>query len=237
MRLTLLFLFYAASYGAQAQSDSGVFADLLPRYKTNEGWHSAGPDAIFYRYCEKGLCQGDFKYYYDRGALKHKGFYKDGRIYGKYYDYYENGQLKDSGEIYNGHQVDTSWSYYPNGRLQRMCVHLTGGGYGSPLISYYENGQVEDHEYLDTLGYFRYRYMMAENGDTILAEYLIDKNNLIYQNYSRYDNGKMEYEGQTSYSLKTGYKYIGTWRYYKEEGDLIEVKEYPTFKEFELKGK
>ncbi len=219
--------------GVLAQSDSVLNAGFISMHKINEGWHSAGPDAAFYRYCENGLCQGEYLYYYESGALKHRGFYKNGRIEGKSYDYYENGQLKDSSTTLNGRRVDTSWSYYPSGKLQRMCVHLTDGGYGSPLISYYENGQIEDHEYLDTQVFFRYRYMIGEEGDTILAEYLIDNENLIYENYSRYGNGQLEYEGQTLYSLKTGYKHLGTWRYYNEDGELIETKEYPKFEEVE----
>lgn len=222
-KIVLSLLLFGSSIAVLAQSDSQLYAGFISMLKTKDGWHSAGPDAAFYRYCENGLCQGDYLYYYESGASKHRGFYKDGRIYGKYFDYYPNRQIEDSGEIYFSRWVDTSWRYYTSGMLQRMCVHLTGGGYGSPLISYYENGQVEDYEYLDTQGYFRFRYRMEENGDTIYAEYLIDEKNWTYENYSRYDNGQLEYKGQTMYSLKPGYKNLGTWKNYNEDAELIET--------------
>lgn len=234
--ITLLLVFGSTYSFAQSDSIDHVafFVDGVKLVGADsEGWVFQGTDVAPYRYNDSGfLCQGEYFYYYESGALKHKGFYKNGRIKGERYDYYENGQLKDSSTTRNGRWVDTSWSYYPSGNLQRMCVHLTGGGYGSPLITYYENGQIKDHENLDTQGYFRYRYMMGE-GDTIFAEYLIDNDNLIYENYSRYDNGQLEYEGQTMYSLKTGYKHLGTWRFYNEEGELIETKQYPTYEELE----
>jgi antitoxin component YwqK of YwqJK toxin-antitoxin module len=75
--------------------------------------------------------------------------------------------------------------------------------------------------------------MMGEEGDTIFAEYLIDKKNLINNNYSRYDNGQLEYVGKTCYSLETGYMHLGVWKYYNEEGEIIETKKYPTFEKLE----
>tara|TARA_B110000090_G_scaffold80126_1_gene91206 strand:- start:11292 stop:12026 length:735 start_codon:yes stop_codon:yes gene_type:complete len=222
------------SFGQNDTSRIALFVDGVKVRSDYEGWRRSGPDATPYRYNDSGfLCQGEYLYFYESGALKHRGFYKNGRIEGKRYDYHENGQLKDSSTTANGRWVDSSWSYYPNGTLERMCVHLTGDGYGSPLISYYENGQIKDHEFLDTQGYFRFRYMMGEEGDTIFAEYLIDKKNLIYNNYSRYDNGQLEYVGKTCYSLETGYMHLGVWKYYNEEGEIIETKKYPTFEKLE----
>tara|TARA_B110000967_G_scaffold194570_1_gene223212 strand:- start:283 stop:753 length:471 start_codon:yes stop_codon:yes gene_type:complete len=115
------------SFGQNDTSRIALFVDGVKVISDYEGWRRSGPDATPYRYNDSGfLCQGEYLYFYESGALKHRGFYKNGRIEGKRYDYHENGQLKDSSTTANGRWVDSSWSYYPNGTLERMCVHLTG---------------------------------------------------------------------------------------------------------------
>ena len=209
------------------------FVDGVEISNHNEGWVFAGPDAMPYRYSEGVLCQGEFLYFYKSGALKHRGFYRNGRINGKSYDYYENGQIERSGVMYDGSYVGYSISYYENGIVR-------GESYNDSLSDlfwlkeYYESGQIEDSRAQDSSGNLLHIYGFEESQDTFYAIEQIDSVNLIYSYYFKYDNGKIEHEGFFCYHPKRKKKQVGTWKYYNEEGELVETKEFMPLKELKF---
>jgi antitoxin component YwqK of YwqJK toxin-antitoxin module len=228
--LALLLLLFINSGGLLAQSDTGIYADLIPFHKINDGWHSAGPDAIFYRYCENGLCEGELSYYYDSGALKQQAFYKDGRIYGRYCSYYESGQIKDSGVRYNARSVGFSKYFYENGLVRWESYH---DSLSKTMWSkeYYETGNLEASKAVDENGDLIYVFDFEENQDTFYAIQRIDSVNLVYSYFIKFDNGNIEHEGFFCYHPKRKKKQVGTWKYYNEEGELTSIEEYTPLNE------
>jgi Uncharacterized protein conserved in bacteria len=54
---------------------------------------------------------GPFRNYYESGALKNTGSYKDNKLHSKYVEYYPNGRIKKEGLYDNGNKIG-KWRYY-----------------------------------------------------------------------------------------------------------------------------
>jgi len=192
-----------------------------------EGWVYKKVNGPATRYCDGKKCKGWIKDYYENGNLKHKGFYKYGKIFRKTHNYFKNGNLESVGKVDANYRMG-KWKYfYENGNMKAFIVW--NDSREKVYKTYYENGQLESHEKWTINFYLKFTKYFYETGElkSIYVQPDRKKYNCIEKEY--YKNGilKMEGEHVVIYQDKE-YRNIktGHWKYYNEDGTLKTTERY-----------
>lgn len=173
-----------------------------------------GADTL--RFQNNNLAQGWIEDYYSSGELKHKGFYKNGKLL-LYKNYFINGicaQALTSNDPLN-HSIET---FYPNGFLNEQKIY-----FNSQLkrcIEYFENGNVESKTEFDRESkLIVYKKAWYSNGQLKSELKLTDKTTKTYSEKNYHDNGLLKEEGNLLISLDNkSYKKKGVWNTYDRTG-------------------
>lgn len=186
---------------------------------------------------DEGRRQGYWKEYYEGGALKREGKYKNGLREGPWKFYYSDGSSEQRGTYKNG-KPDGDWTWFhPNGNTWRTEVFYAGLEEGM-AIEYNDTGKViSQGEYLDgekegewLLEYGdhkeqgKYRAGLRDgewkhyhsNGELVYKGEFVDGRE-DGKHTSWYESGKIREEGRYSFGNKEG-----TWVAYDELGEVTQ---------------
>lgn len=244
---TLLFLTCSLSFGQNVET---------------AGFPKTGIDSIYYdgrlkfiECYEKGIRTGEWKYYYDNGALEKSGNYENGKRIGEWkwfdkqgkvtgilnYDkgisenYYQNGKLKSKGKNVSSldkYNETGDFEFYNEFTSNLEAVEsLKNGKQVGKSITYGSNEEpieIGNYENGKLNGeYKKYYYNYLQN-----AEKKYPKETLKVKGY--FKDGKET--GEWNYYYENGKIYligtyengaeIGEWKYYDEKGNLIKRQNY-----------
>lgn len=95
---------------------------------------------------------GLFVDYFEKGKLKEKGNYKNGKKDGLWETWFDNGQKEDSAFYINDNLSGTRIMWHPNGRLQLESYWGNPDNRIGKWIRYYDNGQIESITHFNDKG-------------------------------------------------------------------------------------
>lgn len=189
-----------------------------------------------------GVRDGEWKEFYNNGALKAEGKYDNGLKVGTWKYYHPNGQLEQTGKFDEKGRLQGKWVwYYPSGNLLREEHYIDGMADGL-MTEYDEAGNViAEGEYIEGLeegpwiyeyGDFReegsysygYRNGIWKSYDTtgrVIFEGEFIDNNPNGKHLYYWDNGKIKDEINYLMGMKDG-----DWRKYNYDGSLFLVISY-----------
>lgn len=163
-------------------------------------------------------CQGWVEDYYENGALLHRGYYVDGQIK-IFKNYYDNGQLERDFKLidYKKSKMDI---FYMDGKPKVEMIYSEGAVLKE--TDYFPNGQVEYYEEADKNGLIKERKSFYENGKPESTFEIADKKKNKYSKKEFHKTGTLKEEGILVYS-ETMLDYVkdGDWKAYDEKGNLI----------------
>ena len=167
-----------------------------------------------------GQMDGVWEYYYKNGQLWWKRSYLNGKEDGVLEEYHENGKPNVKGSYLNGERNGVWESYHDNGQLSGKGSYLNGEKIGV-WEEYHENGQLwRKGSYLngERDGVCEVYYSNGKLWEK--GSHLNGNMNGVWERYY-HKNGKLKEKGSyLSLGLGDGYKKIGVWEYYKEDGSL-----------------
>ncbi len=184
------------------------------------------------RLCNKRPCNGIQKDFWENGIIKHKAYYQNGRITNGYENYFDNEQLERKFTIINASSAELV-VYYKDGTLRSKVEYRRKNAI--KWIDYYPNGNLEFiEEYDNSMEYYiKYNFYFM-NGSPQSTLELVDKNERIYTAKVYYKNGQLKEEGFRQLNMAAGdYVRIGEWKYYDEQGKLIETHNFHKGEEIE----
>ena len=85
---------------------------------------------------------GERKYYYPKGNIESKEWYKKGVIDGKFQKFYENGNLQIEQVFVKGALDGASIGFYPDGVVKER-VMIKNNEEDGPFTEYYPNGKIK----------------------------------------------------------------------------------------------
>lgn len=85
---------------------------------------------------------GDFKFWYDNGAIYEKGQYINGKYNGSYERFYDNGNKYIKVNFINGTFDESYDEWHKNGKIKKECYYHKGKQVGF-IRYYYESGQMK----------------------------------------------------------------------------------------------
>ncbi|PKP03090.1 MAG: hypothetical protein CVU11_09475 [Bacteroidetes bacterium HGW-Bacteroidetes-6] len=177
------------------------------------------------RMCDKRPCNGIQKDYWENGVLKHKAYYQNGLITNGYENYFDNEQLERKFVIINAGSAELT-VYYKDGTMRSKVEYRRKNAV--KWADYYPNGNLEFIEEYDSKMeyYIKYNfYYMSGKPQSVLE--LVDKDKRIYTAKTYYKNGQLKSEGLRQMNASMGdYQRIGDWKFYDEEGNLTESKNF-----------
>lgn len=177
------------------------------------------------RDCGGRKCNGNIIDKYPNDAIKHKGFYTNGQLLNGYENYFENGQLERKVKILGGNKISIV-VYYSDGTIRSEIIYLKN----RVLMwkDYYPTGNLEYWEEYDSKQtYYTKLNFYYINGNPQSIMELIDKKNFIYVASDYYLDGTIKAQGNKKYlPASGGHVKIGIWKYYNDEGELLELKEH-----------
>ncbi len=187
-----------------------------------------------YTYNEEGLLDGEYKEFFDNGAVDAVTTYKDGNRDGAFTEYYKNGNVYSEGWYVEGEPVGEWVGYHRDGTV-RSRRYFTEGELNGELIFYDESGKVTEvsnyfygnyeggYKY-DTLGNIIYE-LQLDRGEGE-AKWLDAQGKMITHHFYKaaVQHGKCEYfHGNGNISSegeKHNGKEVGEWKYYYRDGTL-----------------
>lgn len=191
---------------------------------------------------EDGVRDGDWKEFYDNGALKAEGSYSKGLKTGTWKFYHPNGKLEQSGKYDAKGKLTGQWVwYYPSGEILREENYLNGLSDGL-MTEYDEEGNIiAEGEYIEGLeeGPWIYQYGdLREEGEysygyrngywkdydttgALLFEGEFIDNNPNGKHIYYWDNGKVKDEINYLMGMKNG-----DWKKFNYDGTLLLVISY-----------
>jgi len=184
------------------------------------------------RLCNKRPCNGIQKDFWENGIIKHKAYYQNGRITNGYENYFDNEQLERKFTIINASSAELV-VYYKDGTLRSKVEYRRKNAI--KWADYYPNGNLEFiEEYDNSMEYYiKYNFYFM-NGSPQSTLELVDKNERIYTAKVYYKNGQLKEEGFRQLNMAAGdYVRIGEWKYYDEQGKLIETHNFHKGEEIE----
>jgi len=184
------------------------------------------------RLCNKRPCNGIQKDFWENGIIKHKAYYQNGRITNGYENYFDNEQLERKFTIINASSAELV-VYYKDGTLRSKVEYRRKNAI--KWADYYPNGNLEFiEEYDNSMEYYiKYNFYFM-NGTPQSTLELVDKNERIYTAKVYYKNGQLKEEGFRQLNMAAGdYVRIGEWKYYDEQGKLIETHNFHKGEEIE----
>lgn len=201
--------------------------------------------------------EGEWKYYFDNGALKSIEVFTNGQLNGISKNYYKNGQLSIETNYVNGLAQGLSKSFYISGELKSEGYYLDNERHGV-WNYYYQNGILEASEYYydgkitgvqlsyDRTGRMDSKYQYFEGiiqtmtGFDTLSKTLyntaFDCQNKDYETY--FENGKLLRKGKLENGMKEGihYEYYNSGPIYSEV-NYTKNMEHGIFKSYHENGK
>jgi len=168
---------------------------------------------------------GYFKDFYPGGAIKHKGYYENGKIITVFKNYYENGQEERSFKA-RSYVRGILEVYYPNGYLLSRVEWVDGES--QKWEDFYADGQLEfAEEYDKRLEYHIYMRFYYEDGTPKVLFELADEKERTYSYKEYYPQWKVKESGMKVQNANLGdYQMDGKWEYFDESGKLILEEEY-----------
>ncbi len=201
---------------------------------------------------ENGLKQGLWTEFYDNGAKKAEGKYKDNKKIAYWKFYYKNGNIEQQGMYNNNGNAEGEWKWYFSNGNELLVQNFQDGLEEGFLIEYDDTGKVitkgEFIEGQETgLWYYNINNYVAEGKyidgkrDGLWKEYYPDgklkfSGSYVEENpngkHTHYwDNGKMEEIG--NYVMG---KREGEWLKYEYEGNLFLKNYYRNGRELKYDG-
>lgn len=191
---------------------------------------------------EDGVRDGDWKEFYNNGALKAEGVYDEGTKVGTWKYYHPNGQLEQTGRFDEKGRLQGKWIwYYPTGQVLREEKYIDGLSDGL-MTEYSEGGKViAEGEYIEGLeegpwvynygdvheeGSYSYGYRNGywkeydTTGQLMFEGEFID-NNPNGKHIYYWDNGKVKDEINYLMGMKDG-----EWKKFNYDGTLLLVITY-----------
>ena len=225
--LILFFMLSSAVLMAQTEVKDNFYIEGTRIIRKN-GWvHSFGGSTP-YRMCDGKRCEGLIVDTYESGQVKHVGFYENGYLNGEVIDYYENGQIETIRTCDKGRGVGIRKMYYESGQLSAEIYRPKGWNMREPqkTVGYFEDGSIEDiEEYSDDYRLL-YSCLLDEDKDTFSLCHPLDFENHIYEHVDYHDNGERKEVGIRQFIEGEGWKDVGSWLFFDEEGKLTKVIDY-----------
>jgi len=176
-----------------------------------------GGDSV--RKCHGSPCRGKIKDHHENGELKHKGYYKDGKLTTSYKNYFDNGQLERAFQKKNSNKAEVE-IYYKNGEVRSEITYL----HSEPLewTEYFPTGKKEFYErHHKSLQFLEERIYFFSSGQKQSHLKLKNEDKKIYDKTIFYKNGKVKAEGEVLYNPYIyAYRREGEWKFYDENGKL-----------------
>lgn len=211
----------------QTEKDSAQQAESIREYKVFNSY--LGGDSV--RMCHGTPCMGKIKDYYENGELKHKGYYKDGKLTSTYRNYFDNGQEERVFKKKNAREAEMK-IFYRNGQKRSDVKYLRG----KPLewTEYSKKGQKKSYELYDkSLEFLKERTYYHENGE-IRSHLKLKKEKDDKHFYSKkkyYPSGQLKAKGKVLHNVYfNAYRREGEWIFYDKNGN-------PKYKQRYVKGK
>jgi antitoxin component YwqK of YwqJK toxin-antitoxin module len=138
---------------------------------------------------DNGQRQGEWKEFYETGALRAAGKYADSKPTGKWKYYFENGKVEIKGDYTLKGQKDGEWIwYYPNDNILSVENYAVGLLEGESFTLTVEGDTLEHGLYVDGEEDGRWMYM----NDSVLVEgiYNLGKREGVWKTY--YPSGKLK---------------------------------------------
>jgi antitoxin component YwqK of YwqJK toxin-antitoxin module len=211
--------------GLMAHGDLGIKVEAvqedgspIPDYDRFTG-HS---DSL--RWCGQGLCNGWVLDQYPGGALRHRGYYEDGRLT-FYRNFYPSGQVERvfstlkgrRSMLYTYNASGTLFSesrFYNGNRIQYQDYHTNG------RLRYFEEKHHSEPYYL-RMGSYR------SNSEPITLLRMVDRRKVVYVMREYHNGGVVGAEGPLRYFAgRRSTLRDGVWRIYDVEGRLLRKDHY-----------
>jgi antitoxin component YwqK of YwqJK toxin-antitoxin module len=136
-------------------------------------------------------------WYNDKGKIKSKVNFKDGREEGIYTSYHDNGKVKLTVPYVNGQKHGTQKMYYDNGKLGSKVNYVNGKreglmtewayeGYKSSEVLYKRNYKVGLKKYYDKEGKIRFTEEYKMDRNPVIAKLLKDKRKEVDVDLAKY---------------------------------------------------
>ena len=203
-------------------------------------------------YDEQGRKQELWKYYFENGALKETGSYKDNLKVGPWKYQFLDGKVEQNGSYTAGRPNGTWTWYYPDGSVRKEMSYINGDADGTS-IEYDEQGQeIAKGEYVDDLKEGKWFYIYGDvleevsyfegepNGlwtkkDRKTQQLLFEGTYASGQESGKFvwyhENGNVYRRGVFSMGVKEG-----IWETFTREGNLDYTIEYLNGKEIKYNG-
>lgn len=181
-----------------------------------------GGDSV--RLCNGHPCIGWVEDHHPNGALKHKGYYVDGRL-----TLYKNHQPDGTLER-EFRSVDALRSvlrtFHANGQPATETRFVDG--LALQYQEHYRNGQLRYAEEKHKGGaYYERMDLFAADGSPISTLELVDKRKVEFLQREYHPGGRVRCEGRARYNpQRMDTQRIGTWTYRDEQGVLVRTEEY-----------
>ncbi|MFO8055346.1 MAG: hypothetical protein R6U19_09330 [Bacteroidales bacterium] len=204
------------------QEKAGASAASIPQYDV----FNPMLDGDSVRLCNDRPCHGRIRDYYENGELKHKGFYKDGRLQSSYENYFKNGQLERKFQKKGSNNSAELKIYYKNGQKRSDISFYRG----APLewTEFSKDGKKDFYERYDkSLEYIEERIFFHENGNKKSHIELQEEEERKFIQRHFYPDGTLKARGPLLHIPEIfAYKRHGEWRFYDENADLDYIQEY-----------
>ncbi|MFZ4741569.1 MAG: toxin-antitoxin system YwqK family antitoxin [Bacteroidales bacterium] len=186
---------------------------------------------------ENGLKQGLWTEFYDNGAKKSDGKYKDNKKIGDWKFFYKNGNTEQEGMYNNKGNAQGEWKWYFNNGNELLTQNFQDGIEEGLLMEYNDTGKViTKGEFLEgqETGIWYYNI----NNYVLEGKYIDGKRDGVWKEY--YPDGKLKFSGEyiednpngkhyfywDNGKLKENGNYImgkrdGEWLKYEYEGNLF----------------
>lgn len=199
----------------------------------------------------EGKKEGDWKYFYDNGAISASGKYNNNLRTGDWKFFYHNGNIEQTGVYKNG-KTDGLWQwFYADGTLKREEEYFEGLPEGI-YIEYDTLGQtIVSGKYFDGQKEEEWEYKVGDV--TEKGKYVADLKDGVWKAF--YSNGKLKYQGNyiqdnpdgehlfyyPNGQLKESNYYVmgiseKNWKKYDENGTLVLTITYKDNKEYRING-
>jgi len=191
---------------------------------------------------EDGVRNGDWKLYYNNGALKAEGVYENGIKVGVWKFFHPNGELEQTGRYDKKGRLQGEWVwYYPSGKILRQEMYLDGLADGLTTEYDEEGNIITEGEYIEGLeegpwvyqygdyreeGSYSYGYLNGywkhfdDEGHLTFEGEFID-NNPNGKHLYYWDNGKVKDEINYLMGMKDG-----DWKKFNYDGTLLLIISY-----------
>ena len=222
-------LFFTASHAQSTdlidQADYFILDDVRPDPSLevyDRFNHAIGGDSI--RLCGEFPCIGWVEDKWENGAMKHRGYYDDGKLV-IYKNHHASGDLERE---YKGIDARKSVmrTFFSGAGLRSETKYVDGNAI--EYKEHYVNGKLRYHEEKHrSEPYYLRMDLYAADGMPISLMQLIDKKKVEFQIKEYHPSGALKCEGRARYDRsRMDSQRIAVWRSYDKAGALLREEEY-----------